>query len=127
MQESAFVITPCQPGTLPPGGVGDYGIFVKHLVRHIKVICRAAMRGCAVGIAKLIDIPGVCPVCQERVVDIGVILTRVTRGVFDDSKGFQKPFQNSFIASAEVPCLTAAAPFAPGTSSMETLTLSTLA
>jgi hypothetical protein len=32
VQESVYVITPSQPGTLTPGGAGDGGLFVKHLI-----------------------------------------------------------------------------------------------
>ncbi len=38
LQESVYVITPCQPGTLTPGGAGDGGLFVKHLVGAIEQV-----------------------------------------------------------------------------------------
>ena len=36
-QESVYVVTPCQPYQLPPGGTGDGGLFLRHLTKHMVV------------------------------------------------------------------------------------------
>ncbi len=67
VQESVYVITPSQPGTLTPGGAGDGGLFVKHLIEGFLQVCEGRGGG---GV-----IPALCLPVSPLLTSCGLNLT----------------------------------------------------
>lgn len=117
-QEGMFLVTPCMPGTLPPGAVGDNGLFVAEVVRHL------AVRGPPLGLVPVHGFPPytharacvcsrarthtrVClhtPACVETQnprLDLRGLLRRIQRGVSDETAGAQVPFVSFYTLSPD--------------------------